>query len=103
MQFKTMLLPGLAVVAVLLVAGCAAGPNALVHTAGGDGHIAGFWLGLWHGFICPFTFLISLFSDRAHFYEVHNNGAWYNFGFLMGACMIFGGGAKGRKKNLIRA
>jgi hypothetical protein len=66
----------------------------LLVSAGADGRIAGFWLGLWHGFICPVTFIISLFSDKVHLYEVHNNGGWYNFGFLMGACMILGGGGK---------
>jgi hypothetical protein len=24
-------------------------------------------------------------------YEVHNQGGWYNFGFLLGAATIFGG------------
>jgi hypothetical protein len=31
---------------------------------------AGFWLGLWHGIICPVTFLISLFNDNVNIYEV---------------------------------
>ncbi len=49
----------------------------------------------WHGFISPFTFLISLFSDTVHIYEIHNNGGWYNFGFLLGASIIFGGSGGG--------
>src|SRR5208337_3323751 len=94
MRFQRALLLGLICVAALFLVGCAAGPNALAHTAGAGGRIAGFWLGLWHGFICPVTFIISLFSDKVHLYEVHNNGGWYNFGFLLGACTIFGGGGK---------
>jgi hypothetical protein len=35
--------------------------------------------------ICPIAFVISLFDHRYSMYEVHNNGAWYNFGFLLGA------------------
>jgi hypothetical protein len=58
---------GLLFVAALFLVGCAAGPNVLAHSAGAGGSIAGFWLGLWHGFICPVTFIISLFSDKVHF------------------------------------
>ncbi|MGI2335987.1 MAG: hypothetical protein ACRKGH_05025 [Dehalogenimonas sp.] len=79
----------------LFMAGCAAGPNALTGIPATDGEIAGFWIGLWHGFISPITFIISLFSDNVNIYEVYNNGGWYNFGFLFGASIILGGGAKG--------
>lgn len=84
----------LGALAVVMLAGCAAGPNPVVDTAGADGDIAGFWLGLWHGLICPIIFIISLLSDGVHIYEVHNNGGWYNFGFLLGAsCALGGSGA----------
>lgn len=73
-----------------LFAGCAAGPNPSVDTPDGEGDVVGFWMGLWHGIISPITFLISLFSDSVHFYEVHNNGGWYNFGFVLGAGILFG-------------
>ncbi len=80
---------------LLLVAGCAAGPNEMVNSPDEEGKIAGFWQGLWHGAISPITFIISLFSDTIHIYEIHNNGGWYNFGFLLGASIIFGGGGGG--------
>jgi len=80
---------------LLAISGCAAGPNELVNTPDEEGQVAGFWQGLWHGFIAPFAFLISLFSDTVHVYEIHNNGAWYNFGFLLGASIIFGGSGGG--------
>ncbi len=54
---------------------------------------AGFWAGLWHGFICVITFIISLFSDKVNMYEVNNSGNWYNFGFLLGAAIFLGGGS----------
>ncbi len=94
MRIQKAFLLGLLFVAAIFLVSCAAGPNVLAHSAGANGRIAGFWLGLWHGFICPVTFIISLFSDKVHLYEVHNNGGWYNFGFILGACMIFGGGGK---------
>jgi hypothetical protein len=78
----------------LMMVGCAAGPNPVAHTPAADGSVAGFWLGLWHGIICPFTFIISLFSNNVHMYEVHNNGGWYNFGFVLGAGILFGGSGK---------
>lgn len=77
---------------VMLLAGCAAGPNELAGTLNAGGEVAGFWLGLWHGFISPVTFIISLFNHNVNIYEVANNGGWYNFGFMMGVVIIFGGG-----------
>ncbi len=56
---------------------------------------AGFWMGLWHGFISFFTFIISLFSDNVGIYEINNNGGWYNFGFILGVSIFFGGSSKG--------
>jgi hypothetical protein len=76
---------------MLAISGCAAGPNEFVNTPDEDGEVAGFWQGLWQGFVSPFTFLISLFSDTLHVYENHNNGGWYNFGFLFGVSIFFGG------------
>ncbi|MCP4909164.1 MAG: hypothetical protein GY907_00540 [Bacteroidetes bacterium] len=56
---------------------------------------AGFWMGLWHGVISLFTFIISLFNENVAIYEVNNNGNWYNFGFILGISIFFGGGSKG--------
>jgi hypothetical protein len=58
---RTSLLIALVLLVITLVA-CAAGPNELAGTRDEEGEVAGFWLGLWHGFITPFTFVISLFS-----------------------------------------
>jgi hypothetical protein len=87
---------------VLLLAACTAGPN----TAAGQGpDDAGFWLGLWQGFIAPIAFLVSLFNPSVGIYEVHNNGEWYNFGFLIGVSIFFSGtaaGAGGRSRSARR-
>lgn len=58
----------------------------------------GFWYGLWHGLIAPFSFIISLFSDKVAIYAVYNNGGWYNFGYLFGLSIILGGGSKASNK-----
>lgn len=92
---KTAIIILVFVLAALVLAGCAPGPNGMVKTPDSDGETAGFWMGLWHGFASPVMFIISLFNDRVEVFEVHNNGGWYSFGFLLGACIIFGGGGGG--------
>lgn len=57
-----------------------------------NGHTYGFWGGLWHGMVLPFSFFGQLFSDEIAMYAVNNNGGWYNFGFWLGAC-VFGAGS----------
>ena len=83
---------------LVALAGCAPGPNELLGSAGAHGVVAGFWRGLWNGVISPVTFVISLFNHGVQFYEVHNNGGWYNFGFILGISVIFGGGAGGARR-----
>jgi amino acid transporter len=51
----------------------------------------GFWSGLLHGFIMMFSFIGSLFTDFK-IYSIPNAGGWYDFGFLLGASIFFGGG-----------
>ncbi len=91
---KTMLRVTLLVLALVVLAGCVAGPNPQVNTPNEEGKVAGFWQGLWHGIIAPVTFVISLFSDKVHVWEVHNNGNWYVAGFLLGITAIWGGGGR---------
>jgi len=90
----------LILLAVVILAGCAAGPNPANGAANDHNVLAGFWLGLWHGFIAPFAFVASLFKHNLSIYEAHNNGAWYNFGYLFGLACFFGGSGHGsaRKK-----
>lgn len=86
-----------AVALMFFAAACAPGPNAAENTAAKDGKIAGFWMGLWHGLISPITFIISIFTKNVRFYEIHNSGTWYNFGFAIGAGIFLSGGILGRK------
>jgi hypothetical protein len=95
-ELRTALLALGVAVGGLVLAACAPGANDLA--ASGAGEPAGFWLGLWHGIITPVTFVISLFNDNVNIYEVHNNGNWYNFGFVFGASIVFGGGPGARAR-----
>ena len=88
----------LALVLVLVLAACSAGANPEVGSAHVDGGVAGFWMGLWHGLIAPITFIISLFRDSVNIYEVHNNGNWYDFGFIFGLSISLGGSSRGAKR-----
>lgn len=85
---KLLLLLVLAFAVVL--AGCAPG-NA--RWASVDNR-ANFWAGLWHGLIVVVTFIVSLFTDDVGIYEVNNIGWGYNLGFLLGAMISLGGGAR---------
>ena len=89
---------GLLIVLILVLAACAPGVNEAVGVPGPDGGSAGFFAGLWHGIIAPITFVISLFTDNVNIYEVHNNGNWYDFGFVLGAGILFGGGFLGGRR-----
>lgn len=77
--------------ALVMLAGCA-GVNTATDLPNPEGDIAGFWWGLWNGLTCWFAFFGSLFSDNISIYEVHNNGGWYDFGFVLGTGILFGGG-----------
>ena len=99
---KKALIFGLLAIVLLALTACAAGVNQMEDTENPEGEVAGFWRGLWHGFISPVTFIISLFNQNVGVYEVHNNGTWYDFGFMFGISIILGGGggtgARARRK-----
>lgn len=84
----------LLIISISLVT-CTAGPNIMQNAENLKREKAGFWKGLWHGFIVPVTFIISLFSKNINIYEIYNNGGWYNFGFMLGVMIIFGGSSGG--------
>ncbi len=79
----------LAAAAAALLSACAAtqSPAMVAPTA------PGFWLGLWHGFIFPVAWLVSLFASDVAIYAVPNNGGWYDFGYFLGI-VVFGVGAR---------
>jgi hypothetical protein len=74
--------------AALALSACATQTAAAVAPAA-----PGFLLGLWHGFIFPVAWGISLFMPEAAVYAVPNNGGWYDFGYFLGI-VVFGVGAR---------
>jgi hypothetical protein len=95
---KSMSIGLLLLLTMCVLTACAPGPNPEMGTAPEGEEVAGFWLGVWHGIIAPVTFLISLFTDNVNLYEVHNRGNWYDFGFVLGAGILFGGGGLGSRR-----
>ncbi|MFK7922999.1 MAG: hypothetical protein AB8H47_13630 [Bacteroidia bacterium] len=83
---------------VVLLSSCTAEPLNLDACIELAKQPSGFWLGLWHGCIAPVTFILSLFVDTIEMYDVFNNGGWYNFGFVLGAGILFGGSGSGVKR-----
>ncbi|MGP1352699.1 MAG: hypothetical protein ACTS1Z_05195 [Parasphingopyxis sp.] len=82
--------------AALLLTACAAQQSggAVAETA------PGFWLGVWHGFIFPIAWIVSLFVDTVAIYAVPNNGGWYDFGYFVGIVFL-GVGARSSKKVVV--
>ena len=99
-MMKSRLMPlALTLGLALLLSACAAGINESVDLIRpGTDVLAGFWRGLWHGFIAPITFIISLFTEKVNIYEVYNSGGWYDFGFVLGSGILFGGGFFGGRR-----
>lgn len=84
---KKITLFSLAILALVLVSGCAEVSNVsecLPETE----HTYGFWAGTWHGLISGFAFIGTLFRDDVAVYAINNNGGWYDFGFVGGFFLI---------------
>ena len=52
---------------------------------------AGFFSGIWHGWLAPISLILGLFNGNIRIYEVYNTGWWYDFGFYMAVISGFGG------------
>ena len=77
----------------LLLAACARQvPSAVNHAEA----TPGFLLGLWHGFIFPVAWVLSLFMPDVAIYAVPNNGGWYDFGYFIGVVFLGVGARKTR-------
>lgn len=82
-----------ALAALFLLAACA-------HQAPGTVQpgAPGFLLGLWHGFIFPIAWFLSLVMHDVTVYAVPNDGFFYNLGFFIG--IVFLGVGSNRTKKV---
>jgi len=70
---------------IVLILGILIALSSCANSASTATTIAGFWNGLWHGIILPFSFIISLFDPSISIYASVNSGSWYDLGFVIGA------------------
>ncbi len=61
-------------------------------------HPAGFFSGIWHGWIAPVSLIIGVFNHDIRVYEPVNTGWWYDFGFYIAIISGFGGLSLTRKR-----
>lgn len=66
------------------------GSNPALDTPAENNKVAGFGTGLWHGLVALITLFVSFFNPAVQMYEVHNDGSWYNLGFILGAVLLSG-------------
>ncbi len=52
---------------------------------------AGFFWGIWHGWIAPISLIVGLFNKNIRLYETINTGWWYDLGFYIAIISGFGG------------
>ena len=94
MNAKTKILLVIAILLFcVLLTGCAPGDGKNT-----EANPAGFFWGVWHGWIAPVSLIVSIFNKGIGIYEIHNNGFLYNLGYYMAVISGFGGLALARGK-----
>ena len=78
----------------MLLAACATQSG-----AGVEAGSPGFLHGIWHGFIFPVAWVLSLIMPDVAVYAVPNNGGWYDFGYFVGIVFL---GVGARKTKIIK-
>ncbi|MFH0838279.1 MAG: hypothetical protein V1880_03375 [Patescibacteria group bacterium] len=63
----------------LILTGCTFAGDSSALTSG----TPGFLMGIWHGFVAPYTLIVRFFLD-IKMYAVPNSGFTYDLGFLLG-------------------
>lgn len=73
------------ILAALILNSCAPGSGKFT-----SAEPANFLHGIWHGWIAPFTLIVSLFNRTIRIYETMNTGWWYDFGYYIAVISGFG-------------
>ncbi len=77
---------------LLLLSGC------MAHNYSVNQSPAGFFIGIWHGWLAPLVLLLKLFNAKYTIFASHNTGFGYELGFYMAIISGFGGLSLLRKK-----
>ncbi|MEX0974035.1 MAG: hypothetical protein WD024_01600 [Bacillota bacterium] len=70
----------------VLLAGCLPGDGAAKPSKP-----AGFFWGIWHGWVAPVSLIAEIFRKDIRIYEPANSGLWYDLGYYMAVVSGFGG------------
>lgn len=81
------------IILLLLLTGCMANV-----TPAFESNPAGFFIGIWHGWLAPLSLILQIFNPEHSIYEINNSGIWYEIGFYMAIISGFGGLSLIRKK-----
>jgi hypothetical protein len=79
---------------ILLTTGCLPGDGASTRS-----NPAGFFSGIWHGWIAPVSLVLGFFNRMIRIYEPLNSGWWYDLGFYGAVIGGFGGISLIRRKS----
>ncbi len=90
---KTLLVAAAILLVVITVSGCFPGTNAY-----SPFERAGFFAGVWHGWIAPLSLIVGIFNHDVRIYEPFNSGWWYDFGYYIAVIAGFGGLQLTRKR-----
>ena len=94
MAKKSALLILLVLLLPLVLTGCIPGDGTNTQA-----NPAGFFWGIWHGWVAPVSLVIGLFRKGIRVYETANQGLIYDFGFYIAVISGFGGLSLFRKRN----
>jgi ABC-type multidrug transport system permease subunit len=78
---------------LLVLTGCMANV-----TPAFESNPAGFFLGIWHGWLAPLSLILQIFNPEHSIFELNNTGFGYEIGFYMAVISGFGGLSLLRKK-----
>jgi len=79
---------------IFLVSSCAAGTTEYIDSE------AGFFSGIWHGWIAPFSIILHfIYDDGIRIYETRNSGIGYDIGFYVAIISGFGSLSLTRRKD----
>ena len=93
MRKKIFVLSIVVILILFTVTGCVPGDGKYTST-----DPAGFFSGIWHGWVAPISLVLGLFNKYIRVYEIINTGWWYDFGFYIAIISGFGGLSLSRKK-----
>jgi len=92
---KKLILSSLMIAGVLAVfTGCVPGDG-----ANDIFNPAGFFYGIWHGWIAPVSLIMSIFNNQYSIYEINNTGLLYDLGYYIAIISGFGGISLARTKS----